>query len=105
MTDTQHDWTTPTTTYTDERGGTRTAINLGNTDGGSIDLLDENGVRVAQLNLFLIKDTGTVIVDVIDVDHRFANKHALTDPGSGRDCARPTFDYLVSADMRERTDR
>ena len=94
------DFTTPTTTHTDERGNIRTAI-CPSGEGGSIDIVDPDGRRICQVNLFYFPDTGNAIVDVIDVDRRYPVKAALTDPGSQKDTRGfHPLDYLVSADFR-----
>jgi hypothetical protein len=95
---TTNDWTTETTTYTDAKGGTRTAL-----VNGSYDVVDADGERVLQINVFTYPADRSAIVDVIDVDNLFEDKCALTDPGSARtDKVRAPFAFLVSADLRGR---
>lgn len=99
----RNDFRTETTTHVDDRGGQRTAIVVGkNPNGGSIDVLDDNLKRVAQINVFVMHDGDHVIVDVIDVENRYTKKRALTDPGSNReDRTQSPFNFLVSADLKK----
>ena len=68
---------TPTTTF-DSDGFVRTAIRLKKLgECGSIDVLDHEGRRLAQLNLYVVEDGETFMCDVIDVDERFKNRRAI----------------------------
>jgi hypothetical protein len=89
---------TPVTTHDD---GTfiRTALVVrpGAEDEGSVAIVDPQGKRLALLNLFAYEN-GNLIVDVIDVDERFANRSAL----AFREGRRQALDAakVVSVDFR-----
>jgi hypothetical protein len=84
----------------------RTALVIGTGDTGSIDLVDSEGVRIAQVNISLVRgyveDGGEVlIVDTIDVDKRYARKMALCfSNGERRMLNVPEGGSLISADFR-----
>lgn len=77
------DATTPTTTHVDGVFE-RTALVIGDrATSGSVDLVDKSGTRLAQVNVFLTEE-GTLMVDVIDVDHRFTVHRGLGFAGGQR---------------------
>lgn len=81
------DATTTIATFVSE-GFKRSALVINDRrGGGSVDLVRADGVRLAQVNVFLCKD-GTLMVDVIDVDDRYAVKRAISFSPAGRG---PTF--------------
>lgn len=93
---------TPITTYDDGRF-IRTAV-VAVEKGSSFDLVDEDGKRLAVINAFVYRsdDGGEVnhlILDVIDVDDRFALKFALLFNDGTREFL-PTNGNLVCADFR-----
>jgi hypothetical protein len=94
---------TQTAVY-DDGTFTRTALVVGDGDTGSIDLVDARGVRLAQVNIsFIPKRDGeeVLIVDVIDVDKRYASKRALVfSPTSRAELDVPEGGNLVSTDFR-----
>lgn len=104
------DATTKTTTYTTE-GFKRTALVLGTKpDDGSIDVLDRNGKRLCQINIFHLQpsesDGEGLIVDVIEVENRFSIRRALvfvkTKQGEiKREIVDVGQGSVVSADFRE----
>ena len=100
MSDAPKDSQATVTTHTTGHSEQCTAIVL--TAGGSsvpLFFVDPDGNVLFQLNSMLFDD-GHVIVDLIDVERQFSDKRALCDPGSSRDTPRPSFDYLVSADLQ-----
>lgn len=66
-------------------------------DEGSVAIVDPEGNRLALLNLF-VYDNGNLIVDVIDVDERFANRTALAFRDSRRESL--AAGKVVSVDFR-----
>lgn len=84
----------------------RTALVIGTGDTGSVDIVDSEGVRLAQVNISLVRghaeDGGEVlIVDTIDVDKRYDSKRALVfSPTSRAHSDVPEGGSLVSADFR-----
>lgn len=88
------------TTHVSKFNETCTAVEL--TAGGPMNVLlftDPDGNVIFQANVSYYDD-GRIICDVIDVERQFAQKNALTDPGSTRGTERPEFAYLVSVDMK-----
>jgi hypothetical protein len=77
------DATTKTTTYTSERFMRTALVISGKGPDGSVDIVTEAGARLAQINIFLT-DEGTLMVDVIDVDKRFARHMAVAFPNRER---------------------
>jgi hypothetical protein len=74
---------TKVTTYDDTKDGfKRTALIIDTakgghaSKGGSVDLVDVTGKRLAQVNINLCDD-GTLIVDVIDVDKQYTCNRAI----------------------------
>lgn len=94
---------TKTTTFASD-GFERTALVLGSPGAGSIDILDKNGKRVAQINLSF-SDGGNeecFIADVIDVDDRFTERRMLAFSNAGRSVHPvPDKGKLVSVDFRK----
>jgi hypothetical protein len=88
------------TTTRDDGKFVRTALVLSNTETGSVDVVDAAGNFLARLNLCAI-ESGGVIVDVIDVDKRYAVKRAMTFAGGERRAMTvPEGGNLVSVDFR-----
>lgn len=98
---------TKTTTRVDPRDSfERTAIVLDpNDDGeaGSIDLVDSDGRRIAQLNITFSRSPEEVlIVDVIDVDDRYRERRVLAFSQTERTCLSfPKGGTLASVDLRK----
>ena len=67
---------TSTVTTHDDGKYTRSAI-VADKSCNSLDVVDKDGKRVAQSNIFLAAD-GSLIVDVIDVERVYTHKLALT---------------------------
>ena len=82
----------------------RTALVIDGTENtGSVDVLDKNGHRVAQLNVFVSEDGG-LMVDVIDIEKRFAVKRALAFANGQRESMTvPEGGSLVGVDFRRDT--
>ena len=95
--ETTKDGQTKTTTY-DSGGFTRTALVITPGPGGSVDLVDPDGNRLAQVNMFNIPGEDHLIVDVIDIDDRYSDKHAMTFNDGKRQVI--PVNYLVSADYK-----
>lgn len=62
------------TTYDDGKF-VRTAIVV--TDTSSIDVLNEKGERIGQVNLFTQEGRNILMVDVIDVEDRYTDRRAI----------------------------
>lgn len=96
---------TPTTTRTGADGFERTALVItgaGESQSGSFDLVDDEGVLLARVNVFMYrghagKAARRVIIDTIDVDGTFAEHRAVTFLKGARKST-PTG-TLVSADF------
>lgn len=99
-----NDATTKTTTHTDpEDGFTRTALVIDSAPVGSIDVLNRDGVRIAQINICYSNNAEgeILIVDTIDVKCRFADKQAFSfSPTERVRLIVPNGGNLVSADFR-----
>jgi UDP-glucose 4-epimerase len=96
---------TRTTTFDD---GTflRTAIVVDEAHVGSLDVVDKTGKRICQVNIFVGEESGSLIVDVIDVERRFANKRALAFAGHDRrDMEAFDTSSLISVDFRPRKEK
>jgi len=79
----------------------RTALVANGGDTGSIDLVDAKGVRLAQVNISLLRghaeDGGEcLIVDVIDVDRRYSRRGY-----SGRYSSPPKHSQFASHSRRK----
>lgn len=95
--------TTKTTTYNDGKF-VRTAIVVGGDEEntGSIDLVDADGARLAQVNISFLPDSDgleVLIVDVIDVDNRYTNRRMLAFTSTER-VIKDAPGRLVSVDFR-----
>jgi hypothetical protein len=97
---------TPTSTF-DDGTFVRTAIVLRGDNGeeGSLDVVDRDGKRIAQINLFWTPDDDEgrahLMADVIDVDGRFTERRALVfSPRERRQLQVPEGGNLVGVDFR-----
>ena len=88
-------------TYDDGRF-VRTAIVLGPSSHGTLDVLDADGRRVAQINVCCVREQGveTLVVDTIDVEKAWASARALAFGSQRRECEAPGVTTIVSADFR-----
>ena len=88
---------TQTTVYDDGKF-VRTAVILG--EGGSIDVVNQEGKRIALLNLFTNDDNSWFAIDVIDKDEIFTKHTALTFK-DGNQQRIDDANGLVAADFRK----
>jgi hypothetical protein len=73
-------------------------------DGVSFDLLDDEGVRIAEINAFVYRasagqEINHVIVDIVDKDDLFNENHALTFLNSGKNFHRSN--RVICADFKK----
>lgn len=97
------DATTRTTTRMDRVDGfTRTALVItGESGSGSVDLVDVEGKRLAQVNVFHDPATGHLMIDVIDVDKLYTRRRALVfSPTSRAHLDVPEGGNLVGVDFQ-----
>lgn len=88
---------TKITTYDD---GTfiRTAVVSDPESGRSIDVVDKDGKRLAQINIFRSNDA--FMVDVIDVDDQFTERKVIGWGAGGRGTHTPT-NKVAAVDFRK----
>jgi hypothetical protein len=89
---------TPVTT-TDDSAFIRTALIIKTSEHGSVDVLDGEGKRVAQVNIFLSDEA--LIVDVIDVEGIWPERRALTFRSPTNREHIENAGTIVSADFRK----
>jgi hypothetical protein len=83
----------------------RTALILapGDSNGGSVDVVNRDGELIVRLNLFTNEDNSWFACDVIDIAERFTDRRAIvfTD-GGGKRQSMNAGTTLVAADFRKK---